>query len=962
MGVKAEMVNFPEIEKKWQALWDEARVFEVKPEDRRKFFICFPYPYVSGLLHIGQCRVATYTDVLARFHRMLGENTLFPLGFHVSGTPVLGISLGIRENDPKTVSTYTEYVRRYVEDPAGVTRIVRSFSDPEKVIAFFLPRAREDFRTLGVSVDWRRSFQSNDPEHQALVEWQFRKYAQKHSIVQGRYPILFSRTLNNAVGEDDVKDGDTNPVEIQEFCAIKFGFGDSFLLAATLRPETMYGQTNMWVNPDVEYVETEVAGEKWIVSQPCAEKLAYQGIPNTVQRRVKGTDLLGRKCFAPFVEREIPILPSAHCDPTVATGIVTSVPSDAPFDYMALKELQDSPELSARFGLDYDEIRHLEPIPIIRSSGFGEMAAAEAVRKFKITSPDQRDALAEATKEVYKVGFHTGIMTANCGSYVNLPVAQAKEQMRERLLEDHRAILFHETSRPAVSRDGGEVIVAVLDGQWFLDFNAPGWKEKAFECLGQCDVRPEKFRRQLEQMFRWLDKRPCARTRGLGTPLPMDPRWMIESLSDSTIYMALYPITYLLRANNIRKEQLTDAFFDYTMNSEGSITEVSRSTGIDPVLLRRIHEEWMYWYPFDHRHDFQPHISNHTSFMFFAHSAIFAPRNWPRALSFHGLILSEGEKMSKSKGNVISFGDVIRKYGADPIRALLCNAASVESDLDFTVDKVTSIQKQITSIYRTLSDMLENHEDGRRYMKYPVFVSKIERAVLRATRAIADLRLKEYSTIVLYEIPSIYGKTVTGADREDIPSINSYLSGKWIRMLCPMIPHFSEELWARAGGKGLASLAGWPAADESLIDEKLEHTEDLIDTLREDILHIKGLLKMQRVSSVKVFVAPAWKWRALAIIRSACMEHPDMKAIMKALMQDPEMKGHARELPPFVKMAISRLGEIQWIEEFDELGVLSGARPRLEQEFGSVEILPAEGSGEPRAGMAFPGRPALLLA
>jgi len=60
-------------------------------------------------------------------------------------------------------------------------------------------------------------------------------------------------------------------------------------------------------------------------------------------------------------------------------------------------------------------------------------------------------------------------------------------------------------------------------------------------------------------------------------------------------------------------------------------------------------------------------------------------------------------------------------------------------------------------------------------------------------------------------------------------------------------------------------------------------------------------------------------------------------------------------------MAISRLGELQWIEEFDELGVLGGARPRLEKEFGAVEILPAEGSGEPRAGMAFPGRPALLL-
>ena len=87
---------------------------------------------------------------------------------------------------------------------------------------------------------------------------------------------IFSKSLDNAVGEDDIADGDTNPVEKQEFTLIKFKFEDSYIMAGTLRPETMFGQTNMWVNPNVVYVKAKVGKENWIVSKECLEKLKYQ--------------------------------------------------------------------------------------------------------------------------------------------------------------------------------------------------------------------------------------------------------------------------------------------------------------------------------------------------------------------------------------------------------------------------------------------------------------------------------------------------------------------------------------------------------------------------------------------------------------------------------------------------------------------------------------------------------------
>ena len=271
------MVEFKKLEAKWQKKWEEKKIFESKIDNKKeKFFMTIPYPYISGSLHLGHARVVTEADVYSRFQRMTGKNVLYPIAFHISGTPVLGISLAIANKNEKTIELYKGYIRQYIKDEKEVEKIIHSFKDPEKIVEFFIPKMKKEFKTLGLSVDWRRTYTSGDIEHQALVEWQFKKYKEKGYLVQGKYPILFSKTLNNAVGEDDIKEGDTNPVDIQEFTLIKFKFEDSYLIAATLRPETMYGQTNMWVNPEIEYVKTDVDGENWIISEECAEKLSFQ--------------------------------------------------------------------------------------------------------------------------------------------------------------------------------------------------------------------------------------------------------------------------------------------------------------------------------------------------------------------------------------------------------------------------------------------------------------------------------------------------------------------------------------------------------------------------------------------------------------------------------------------------------------------------------------------------------------
>ena len=87
-----ERYNPHEIEEKWHLMWARAKIFEPEPDDREKFFITIPYPYLNGNLHAGHTRTFTIGDVIARYKRMRGKNVLFPMGFHATGTPIVGLA------------------------------------------------------------------------------------------------------------------------------------------------------------------------------------------------------------------------------------------------------------------------------------------------------------------------------------------------------------------------------------------------------------------------------------------------------------------------------------------------------------------------------------------------------------------------------------------------------------------------------------------------------------------------------------------------------------------------------------------------------------------------------------------------------------------------------------------------------------------------------------------------------
>jgi leucyl-tRNA synthetase len=371
-----ELVDFRDFEVKWQKKWKESQTFEsTRDSKREKRFFTVPYPYMSGPLHIGHGRTYTVADIYARYLRMKGFNILWPMAWHITGTPVLGVSSRIKEKDPVTMDLYRYYIGLYEKDSKKITKILSSFTDPWKIAKFFANVCRGDFSRLGYSIDWTRQFTTGDPEYNQFITWQFLTLKEKGYIKKGTYPVLFCTNCKNAVGEDDILQGET--AKIIEFSGLKFPFEDGFLVACTLRPETLFGVTNLWINPEEVYCKIKINGEIWFVAEKSLVKLRTQNHEIEILEKFQGRELCGKSAKSPIENRDLPILPAEFVDPSNATGVVYSVPAHAPFDWIALLDLQKNPEVLKPYGISEATIKELKPISLISIEGYGEFPAVE---------------------------------------------------------------------------------------------------------------------------------------------------------------------------------------------------------------------------------------------------------------------------------------------------------------------------------------------------------------------------------------------------------------------------------------------------------------------------------------------------------------------------------------------------------------------------------------------------------
>ena len=256
------------IEKKWQEKWQDAKLFESNPNDKEKMYITVAFPYPSGAMHVGHGRTYTVPDVFARFKRMQGYNVLFPMGWHVTGAPVIGIADRIKNKDKWTLDLY-ENVHKVPHDTLS------SLEDPINIVKYFSNEYHDVMNKMGYTIDWRREFRTIDPTYQKFITWQANTLYKKGLIQQGEHPVKYCPHDENPVGDHDLLEGEG--VGVNELTLLKFPVDDKFLVTGTLRPETIFGATNIWLNPSIHYILVEVEsgeykGEKWINTNRVGKK------------------------------------------------------------------------------------------------------------------------------------------------------------------------------------------------------------------------------------------------------------------------------------------------------------------------------------------------------------------------------------------------------------------------------------------------------------------------------------------------------------------------------------------------------------------------------------------------------------------------------------------------------------------------------------------------------------------
>jgi leucyl-tRNA synthetase len=845
-------------EKEILEIWSKEKYEE--DYNKPKYFITAAFPYPNSPQHIGHARTYTLADVYARFYRIQGYNVIFPMGFHVTGTPIISMADRIKEKDPEL----KEIFEKIYDIPEEV---YSKLTDPKELVMFFAKEIEEGMKRMGYSIDWSRKFYTSDERFEKFIQWQFMKLYKKGYLIKGKHAIPYSIKLNSSIGAHDTK-GDIDP-EIDEYVGIFFPSKIGDLLVATVRPETIYGVTNLWINKNHPYIIAKLNDKKVIISKSSYEVLQHQLELEYIQD-ISTDELLNLKVTVPLLNKEIPIFHGDYVDPKEGTGIVMSVPAHSIFDYVMYMNISSE-------------------YPIIISID-GKPSDAKNYLNSN---------LKEANEKLYSDEFNKGFHLI-----LNKSVKEAREEVKK-LLDWIK--IYRIANRPVYTRAGDEVIVKIIPDQWFINYGDPAWKEEVRKAMNEILIIPEEFKARYLNTIEWLDKKACTRSKGLGTKFIFDNKLIVESLSDSTIYMAYYLL--LPEINNYSLEQLDEKFFDYIFYGLGNPIDETH------IKLRRRFE---YYYGVDARHSGVDLINNHLTFYIFNHVAIF-PTKLPKAIITNGSVLMEGKKMSKSLGNIIPIKKAVERYGADSIR-LTVLSTDIGSDSNFSDSAARGVKDRLNEYINRFKNIGEGKmASWLRYKLYTYAKDWVENYKQYKIKNIIDnIFYKFYNDLKWAEI------------RGD-NSIPEDVAKSWLVIMSPIIP-FTTEYISR-------NIFKVPVKDLKVDLKQINnHIEDYLIQIIEDMVIVssKGGTKLY------IGIAKKWKFDAYNLISE--------KGLEEAIKLIPE----AKELVSKLKNKIYNLNFNYKYE--DVLNYLKENKSFLESYLKiSIEI------GEEKSKYALPDRPELIL-
>ncbi|CAO3660097.1 unnamed protein product [Rhizopus stolonifer] len=944
-----------EFEGKARALWESEKAFEINAptieehsnyddlhKTHPKHMACMPYPYMNGRLHLGHAFTFSKVDFGIGYERMKGKRALLPQGFHCTGMPIKTCADKLAREIELFGKNFEKYdaekeVEKKTENKNVKSKIaaktgnvtyqfqimlslgipiteIHKFSNPYYWTEFFPPQTISDMTAFGAKVDWRRSFITTDanPYYDAFVRWQMRKLREMQKIKFGeRYTIYSIIDKQPCMDHDRASGEGLGP---QEYTGIKMEVLDwsdaakealiasndilkgkkIYLVAATLRPETMYGQTNCFVGTEIKYgIYKANEDEAFVITERAARNMAYQKIfdkqdPIEKLAEIEGKHIVGTKINAPLSQYpSVYVLPMENVLATKGTGVVTSVPSDSPDDFAALCDLKKKPE--------YYNIKaewaSFEPVPLIDTPTYGNLIAPRLCEIKKINSQKDRVQLTEAKAIAYKEAFYQGVMCY--GEFTGLKVQDAKNKVRDLLIKSGLAFVYNEPEGIVMSRSGDECVVALMD-QWYLDYGEEEWKIQTKKCLAQMNTFSNETRNHFEQVLDWLNKWACARSFGLGTKLPWDEQFLVESLSDSTIYMAYYTVAHFLHKDlrgstigpaGIKPEQMTDDVWNYIFR----LAKYPADCGVPQATLDTLKREYEYFYPLDIRASGKDLIPNHLTFFLYNHTAIFPEDKWPQGVRSNGHLLLDSKKMSKSTGNFMTMSDAVIKYGADATRFALADAGDSGEDANFEDSTANAAILRLYTLLEWAEEQVAKADTlrtGELNFFDKIFENEMNKLIGLSEAAYDATYYREVLKNGCYEFQAAkdayqVASTEVGMHKD---LIMRYIETQTL-LLSPITPHWSEHVWGTVLKKeGLVVNASFPkptAPVDEILEAATRYIRRTTKAIRDAELNLIKKKKKGKTAeteykptedkSLKIFVAtkfPEWQEASLKVMKA----------------------------------------------------------------------------------------------
>jgi len=875
--------NHKEIAKKWQNKWADKEAFKADEKSKKpKYYVLemYPYPSASGL-HMGHALNYTIGDIYARFKRMQGFNVLYPMGFDSFGLPAENAAIKAKSH-PKE---FTE---------AAIKNYIKQMKD------------------LGLSYDWNRLVKTHKPDYYKWDQWIFLKMFEKGLAYKKTSPVNWCPKCNTVLANEQVHNGkcwrheDTDVIvkhldqwylKITEYADELYEGIDKL----TEWPDTIKKLQRNWINKShgTEII-FKINTEEWKVFTTRPDTLFGVTFVVVSAQHTRLSELVTKEQkeeVDKFVKR-MHSVKEEDLDTMEKEGVFTGSYAIHPLTGEKI------PVWAGNF--------------VLADYGSGMVMAVPA--------HDQRDF---DFAQRYKINL--------------IPVLKpkdkdVKEPNKTKTAFTEYGILINSDKFNGLTSE--EAIVKITD---YLESKKLGKRVINF------------------RLRDWL----ISRQRFWGTPIPIIycEKCGAVPVPEKDLPVKLPDDVKFEGAENPLKGN--EKFVNTTCPKCGAPAKRETDTMdtfvnsswyylryTDPKNEKEIFakDKAKYWCPIDFYIGGKEHACMHLIYIrfytkFLRDLGLLNFDEPAKRLFNQGMLHGpDGEKMSKSKGNVILPETVSEKFGLDAARLFLVSVASPEKDINWSDAGAEGSARFINRIFTYTKNM----KLGKTSEKIQ---SKLNKTIRDVTKDIANTK---YNLAVI-KIRELFESFEDEIAKEDFES--------FLKLLAPICPHTAEELWETLGNKTFISLEKWPSYDEKKINEKLEYFEELIDNLNADIADVLKMIKVDIPKEIKLIVSSSWKYDFVKLFKETIEKTRNPKEIIQIIMST-DLKKYGSDvtkmIPSFLKDE-SKLSK-QNITVDEEITLLKNNLKTLEEEFKcKVIVEKADNSKEQKSKFAIPGKPAILI-